>query len=56
MKKQEVQRRPKSHVNSVGVYFRITPHMSAWMKKENISPRAVLITACKELGYKPQED
>lgn len=56
MKKEQVQRKQKSQINSVVISFRIWPHMSVWMRKENISPRAILILACKELGYKPEND
>ena len=56
MKKQDVQRKAKKHMSTVQVHFWVTPHMSAWIKKENISPRMTLIEVCKELGYKPNED
>lgn len=56
MKKDQVQRRAKSHVNSVVISFRITPHMSKYMLKENLSARAIVIAACKEFGYNLEED
>ena len=56
MKKEQVQRKPKKHCSTVQVHYWITPHMKAWLKKENISPRLAFIEVCKELGYKPNED
>lgn len=47
--------KPKDKQNSVIISFRIWPHMSEWMRKENLSPRAILIEACKEMGYNPEE-
>jgi len=47
--------KPKDKQNSVVISFRIWPHMSNWMRKENLSPRAILIEACKELGYDSEE-
>ena len=46
--------KPKDKQNSVIISFRIWPHMSNWMRKENLSPRAILIEACKEMGYNPE--
>jgi len=47
--------KPKDKQNSVVISFRIWPDMSNWMRKENLSPRAILIEACKELGYDSEE-
>jgi len=47
--------KPKDKQNTVVLSFRIWPHMSKWMREQNLSPRAILIEGCKELGYDPEE-
>lgn len=56
MEKNNCIRRPREYNNTEVISFRITPHMANWMKEENLSPRAILIEGCKELGYKPTEE
>ena len=45
----------KDKRNTVIISFRIWPHMSKWMKEQNLSPRAIVIAACKEMGYKTED-
>lgn len=34
------------------ISYRITKDMSAWLHKEELSPRGLMFEAAKELGYK----
>lgn len=36
---------------TVPVGYKITRHLSAWLKVKDYSPKGILLEACKELGY-----
>lgn len=40
---------------TIPISYRINKELSEWLKKENLSPRGLMIEAAKELGYKEGE-
>ena len=40
---------------TIPIGYRISKDLSDWLKKENLSPRGLMIEAAKELGYKQGE-
>ena len=49
------RQKPANKRSTVVISFRVWPHMSEWMRKQNLSPRGILIEGCKELGYDPEK-
>jgi len=47
--------RKTSKKATIPIGYRITKDLSDWLKKENLSPRGLMLEAAKELGYKQGE-
>ena len=52
MDRNNCVRRPRDLRKNKVISLRITPHLSQWLRKENLSPAAIFHEAVKELGYK----
>lgn len=54
MKKENCTRKKieKNKTKTVTITIRLTQKLSAWLKKENLSPTGIFNEAVKELGYR----
>ena len=52
VKKENCKRK---ELRSVGIYVRVTPSMSRFMKDKEISPSMLVIEALKDVGYKEEK-
>jgi len=51
MDKENCLRKPQELRRNKVISLRITPHLSQWLRKENLSPTAIFYQAVKEIGY-----
>ena len=49
---KQVTRKP-SNKREVSISIKITKHLGAWLKENNVSPTAIFYEAVKEIGYDP---
>lgn len=52
MNKEQCQKWKKEDKKSMFVHIRISPKMSKWLKKENLSPTSIFNSAIQQLGFK----
>ena len=55
MKAEDVKldrKKKQGEMASIQINIRITSKLSEWLKKNQFSPTAIFLEACKELGYK----
>lgn len=56
MDKKNLKRKEKKRSGSrCQINMAISNELSNWLYKENLSPTAVFLAACKELGYKEEK-
>ena len=46
------RKKKQGEMASIQINIRITSKLSEWLKKNQFSPTAIFLEACKELGYK----